>query len=918
MGKQVANASILLALFLVACDDGGPRLLSVFPAGDAQGVALDTSVEVRFDQPVQFVPNRNPVTLSLDGEEVDGVLSIGAGGGPVLFTPRRFLIAGRTYQATLGPGLETLGGKGVSVERTWQFTTVTGCEMEKSEESQLATGPDGKGGFIIPGGRRVTPLGDQLDLDSFPTNLAVSPDGSRLVVTNNGHGQGSQKEQSLTVVDPNGPTEIQSIRRPRPQALFYGLAYTSDGSRLYASGGESNVVEVFDVNPDGTLADAAQFDVNGFPAGLLLDESGNRLFVAAQNGGDVVALDPVTGEQLWKTQVGLAPYDFVMDPTGTKLYVSIWGRTELYDPGRVLILEPATGTVLERIEVGKNPEDLLLAADGRLFVACSDADRVDVIDTGTDRVADSWTLRPSPGDPVGLSPVALALDPARSRLYVACAQKNSVDVLSLIDGSHMGSIPTAWYPTAVTLSRDGTRLYVVNGKGVGTGPLLEPVDNATVMHGTLSVLPVPGDEELDDLTRKVKDNNFFALGFFPDRCLGKAFPLPRAIGEPSPIKHVIFVLRENKTYDQNLGDLEGTNADPSLVMFGETYTPNLHALAREFCNLDNFHVEVEVSVQGHYWTAASTLNDFAEKAWQANYRDDGRMPALGLKQIDYPAGLFIWHKMEEAGIDFRNYGEPYGLAAEYSRFEDHVNMEYMWDLGENLYSTPETQRVEMFLQEVDQDIFPPFVYLSLLNDHTYGRTPGQPTPGYMVAENDYATGLLVDRISHSEYWPETLIIVTEDDPQSGLDHVDLHRSIALLISPYTKRGYTSSVHHGFSSLIRTYGLILGMPALNILDETAAPVYDCFTSTPDFSTYTVREQQIPYEENPHNVPGADESLRMDFSAPDRAEGLGKVLWMATRPGEPIPLPFLEEEKEEGEERMIMPVPLGPLLSPEDRR
>jgi len=487
-----------------------------------------------------------------------------------------------------------------------------------------------------------------------------------------------------------------------------------------------------------------------------------------------------------------------------------------------------------------------------------------------------------------------------------------VEVLSAKDGAHLGSIPTAWYPTAVRLSPDGQTLFIISGRGFGTGPNTGFEDIEGKLIGVLSVLPVPTDEELPELTQTVRDNINHALRFFPDRCLGKAFPLPRAVGEPSPIKHVLFVLRENKTYDQVLGDLEGTNADPSLLMFGEEVTPNFHALAREFCNLENFHVEVEVSVIGHYWTASSTLNDFAEKAWHASSRDDSRIPALGTAQVDYPPGQFIWQKLQDAGIDFRNYGEPYGVAGEYDRFVDNINMDYMLDLGLNLYLTPDTQRVESFMEEVEAGIFPPFVYMTLPNDHTYGSKAGYPTARWMVAENDYATGLLVDKITHSQYWPETLIIITEDDPQSGADHVDNHRSIAVLVSPYTKRGYTSSTHYGFSSLIRTYGLILGMPALNLLDQVAAPVYDCFTSVPDLRPYDVREQNIPYEENPQNVPGAYLSDRMDFSALDRAEGLGQVLWMATRPGEPIPAQLLHEEieldTEEEEERWNLPVPL----------
>ncbi|MFC1654247.1 Ig-like domain-containing protein [Myxococcota bacterium] len=898
--------------FLAACAGDAPGLLSVYPQDGAKGIHLDVSVELAFDRAVKLSAATAPIVLTLDGQEVEGVVSVGEGGGPVVFTPRMFLLPQRTYQIAVREGIAGYDGEKFSTKSTWRFTTAEDCEIRASERARLSAGSDGSGGVIVPGGRRVSPPGVQIVLGSFPTNMVVSPDGSTLVATNNGKGLEPGKEQSLSVVDLSGPTVVQTVSRKRPESLFYGLEYSPDGSRLYASGGQSERIEVFNVLADGTLDKSHDIDLDGFPSGIQLDEDRGVLYVAAQGGSDAVAVDLSTGSELWRIQVGLLPYDVQLGPGKQKLYVSLWGRAALYDPGRVIVLDVEDGRPLERIEVGKNPEDLLLAPDGRLFVVCSDADRVDVIDTSTDTLKESWDLRGAPTDPVGLNPNALELDAARGRLYVTCGQRNSVEVLSSVDGTHLGAIPTAWYPTSVRLSPDGQTLYVVSGRGFGTGPNTDYADIEGKLIGILSIFPVPTDEELKDLTDTARDNINHALRFFPERCLGKAFPLPRAVGEPSPIKHVIFVLRENKTYDQNLGDLEGTNGDPSLVMFGEEVTPNLHALAREFCNLENFHVEAEVSVIGHYWNAAATLNDFAEKAWHASSRDDSRMPALGTAQVDYPPGQFIWQKLQDAGIDFRNYGEPYGVAGEYDRFMDNINMDYMLDLGINLYLTPDATRVEWFMQEVEEGIFPPFVYLSLPNDHTYGSKAGYPTARWMVAENDYATGLLVDKISHSEHWPETLIIVTEDDPQSGADHVDNHRSIALLISPYTKRGYTSSAHYGFSSLIRTYGLILGMPALNLLDRVAAPVYDCFTSVPDLRPYDVREQNVPYEENPQNVPGAYLSGRMDFSAVDRAEGLGQVLWMATRPGEPVPAQLLHEvielDKEEEEERWNMPVPL----------
>jgi DNA-binding beta-propeller fold protein YncE len=821
-----------------------------------------------------------------------------------------FLLPKKTYRIAVREGIRAYDGTGFSTSRTWLFTTAEGCDIEPTEQSHLSAGSDGSGGVIIPGGRRVSPLGTQLVLGSFPTNMVVSPDGRSLVATNNGKGLEPGKEQSLSVVDLSRAEVVQTVSRFNPESLFYGLAYSRDGSRLYASGGESQRIEVFNVLPEGLLEKSHDLDVQGFPAGIQLDEDRGVLYVATQVGSDAVAVDLSTGVERWRIQAGVLPYDVQLGPRKQKLYVSLWGRSTLYDPGRVVVLNAEDGSLRGRIEVGKNPEDLLLAPDGRLFVVCSDADRVDVIDTSSDTLRESWELRDAPTDPVGLNPNALELDEDRGRLYVTCGQKNSVEVLSLQDGAHLGSIPTAWYPTSVRLSPDGQSLFVISGRGFGTGANTDFADIEGKLIGVLSIFPVPTDEELAGLTDTVHGNVNHALRFFPERCLGRAFPLPRAVGEPSPIKHVIFVLRENKTYDQNLGDLEGTNGDPSLLMFGEEVTPNLHALAREFCNLENFHVEAEVSVIGHYWNAASTLNDFAEKVWHASSRDESRIPALGTTQVDYPAGRFIWQNLQDAGIGFRNYGEPYGIAGEYERFMDNINMDYMLDLGLNLYLTPDATRVESFMQEVEAGIFPSFVYMTLPNDHTYGSKAGYPTARWMVAENDYATGLLVDRVTHSEHWPETLIIVTEDDPQSGADHVDNHRSIALLISPYTKRRYTSSVHYGFSSLIRTYGLILGMPALNLLDRVAAPVYDCFTSVPDLTPYDVRTQNVPYEENPQNAPGAYLSGQMDFSAVDRAEGLGQVLWLATRPGEPIPAQLLHEEIEldNEEERWNLPVPL----------
>ncbi|MBN2494100.1 MAG: Ig-like domain-containing protein [Deltaproteobacteria bacterium] len=910
MSGKTRALAVAMALCMPACGgEDGPRIVSIYPQDGAGGVPLDAAVQVAFDRRVRFASDAPPLALSLDGEPVPGEVAIGEGGGPLVFTPHRLLLAGRSYRASLERGIEDLRGQPLEKELSWHFSTLPACEMRSTPDAELPVGPDGKGGWVIPGGRRISPVGIQLDLGSFPTNLLLSADSSTLVVTNNGHGYGPDRYQSLSVVDLAAPQVVQSVDRSPPLGFFYGLVVSGDGSRLFAAGGAAERVEVFDVQADGRLREERVIELDGFPAGMALDEGRGLLFVAAQTANELKAVDCASGEHRWSTRLMTLPYDVLLGPGGARLYVSLWGRADLGEPGLVAVLDPDSGAVLARVEVGKNPEDLLLAEDGRLFVACSDADRVDVIDTSSDALVASWPLRRQPDEPVGLSPVGLALDERRQRLYVACAQKNSIDVLSLADGAILGSIPTGWYPTAVHASRDGQHLYIVNAKGRGLGPNLDRTWIHTRMQGSLTIAPVPSDRELAGYVGVIHANNTYPLGFYPDRCLGKAFPLPRALGEPSPIKHVVFVLRENKTYDQNLGDLEGTDGDPALVMFGEDVTPNLHKLAREFCNLDNYHCSNEVSVQGHYWSVATTINDFSEKSWHSWSRSTGQVPGIGIRQVDYPAGAFIWQKLDQAGIDFRDYGQAVGIGGEFDRFADRVNLDYVLDYGMNLYDTPDATRVGWFMEEVEAGIFPPFVYLLLPNDHTFGSTPGKPTPQYLIAENDYATGLLVDRLSHSPYWPETLIIIVEDDPQSGADHVDNYRSIALLVSPYTRKGYTSSVHYGLPSLVRTYGLILGMPALNLLDETAVPVYDCFSASPDYTPYELRELSVPFELNALHGPGAQASLQMDFSAPDRAAGLGGVLWQVTHPGEPLP-PGLEDRDPDAdpEEPWILPVPL----------
>ncbi|RME22240.1 MAG: hypothetical protein D6806_13225, partial [Deltaproteobacteria bacterium] len=505
------------AISTTACSGRGPGILEVYPPDGASGVALDDIVEVRFSEPLRGEIAANALRLFTSGKEVPASISLSADRRSILLQPASLLVASTTYTAKISGRFTGDEGSSASIERTWNFTTVEGCDIQSTTEGKISAGPDGKGGFIIPGGRRITPPGTQVDLESLPTNAILLPRKQILVVTNNGYGIDSKKSQSLMVFDVSTPLQprlLQTVRHPRPQALFYGLAATKEGNRVYAAGGESNVVEVYDVQADGTLSLIDDWQVDGFPAGLLLDETRGVLFVAAQTSGELVALDTTTGSTIYRKKVGLLPYDMQMGPTGQKLYLSLWGRADLYQPGQVAVIDPANGMVTKKIDVGKNPEQMVLLTDGRLVVTCSDADRVDVIDTTTDSLVASWPVRRE-GEPVGLSPVALAADEEAGRLYVACAQKNSLQVLDLSSGEMLGSIPAGWYPTAVRLSAGGEYIFLVNGKGVGSGPLTEPVNNETLMHGTLSVFEVPDERQLEAFTEQVRNNNLYPMKFFP-------------------------------------------------------------------------------------------------------------------------------------------------------------------------------------------------------------------------------------------------------------------------------------------------------------------------------------------------------------------------------------------------------------------
>jgi len=480
--------------------------------------------------------------------------------------------------------------------------------VEASDEGRVPAGQLGDGTAILPGARLVAPVGRQIEVGGFLLGARVLPGGAQILTTD-----GSYSDQYLSVIDVASGEIVQRLqfRADEDESLFLGLAVGSDGT-IYASGGGSGRIHAYRYDPgsDTPLTPAPSGDI-ALPAGSyvsgLASAGENRLLAALELPGKVVMIDTTTGAAIGEVAIGNSPhpYDVVVDPSRNEAYVSLWAG------GSVAIVDLAgkTPALAAQVAVGKNPEALLLDppdAPTRLLVTNSDSDTLSVIDLATRLVAGEVSVAPTPMTPRGSAPNHLALSPDGARLYVANAGENCIDVLSTDDFARIGRIPTGWYPTAVAVLPSGG-LAVTNAKGLGGGPSSGTSFDFGIMKGTLSILDTPpADAELQTMAQDVADNNQRPTAVGPQVTCPAGeechWPLPPEAGLPTPIEHVVLVVRENKTYDAVLGDLEGADGDPSLVLFGEQYTPNLHALARGFVNGDNFYANAEASLQGHQWT----------------------------------------------------------------------------------------------------------------------------------------------------------------------------------------------------------------------------------------------------------------------------------------------------------------------------
>lgn len=786
----------------------------------------------------------------------------------------------------------------------------------------LLPGPGGRA-TVLPNGWQVTPAGRHIPLaGDMPLTMLLTPDGKSLLVNTAGY-----HDHSVTVINVATETVTQSVN---VGSDWLGMCLNPQGNALYVSGGGSadarfakdaagpgasaDQIKAFQTPvmrlslSGGSLAPEAGLAIPGldgkerFVSGLASGADGSLYVVNL--GEDTVYKWGGSPEAVEATaKVGRRPYAVAVSPDGRTVAVTNWADAS------VSMLASNTLQEQERVLVGSHPNALAWSRDGRLFVANAGSNSVSVLAGG--RVTETIKTSLDPKAPVGSTPDALAVSPDGRRLFVANADNNDVAVVDVSNPSEsrvIGFLPTGWYPSALAVSADGRKLFIGTGKGLTFQPSATPDTHVTspqtlsdyspigsLLSGAISVVDLPSAARLAAYTRQVRANTpspKTAVVSDPAAIRRKVFP---------KIKHVVYIIRENRTYDNVFGDIDKGNGDARLTLFGKNVTPNAHALADKYVLLDNLYCNAEVSEDGHPWSDAAYATDYTEHVWPLHY--GGRREPKGDDELtESPAG-FLWDNCRRHGVSFYSYGEraqfksgpnsppvftgDRGLAghasAEYGKFGWFAEPR---DIG----------RATIFINDLHaaekSGKWPQFMVMSLPEDHTQGQTAKALTPTANVGENDQGLGKIVEAVSHSKFWASTAIFVIEDDAQGGPDHVDAHRTVGLVISPYIRRGAVDSTMYSTASFIHTMELILGLPPMTQYDAAAVPLYNAFTPQPNLLAYYNLEPRVDLEaRNPSKGAGATASAKLDFSAPDRADpdALNAILWHALKPDIPQPAP-----------------------------
>ena len=810
-----------------------------------------------------------------------------------------------------------------------------GSVAQRGPAAPAWTGSLGKGVTLLPNGWRIQPAGRHILIGDLPLAMIESPDGKSLIITNNGYAK-----PTLAVVD---LTRGYIASKTTVDHAWLGLAWHPDGRRVFSSGaGQTTVNEFYfaanrltsgGVYALGRDTQRPMPGINrpepveqSFVGGIAIEPAGRYLYAVHVLGEALTMVDLKSGLVRRTVDLGAEPYTCVVSPDGKTVFVSVWGGA------KVLAFDAATLDSRGEVVVGEHPNAMVFSKDAkRLFVACANTNHVWVIDTAALAAREQISVALFPNAPPGATPNSLGLSPDGNRLLVASADNNAVAVVDVSNPDRStvaGFIPTGWYPTAAQFSRDGSRIYVLSGKGLisqanprGRNPGIPASGDVqysgAMLQGSLSVVPTPTAPELEAMTKAVYANTpLSAASILAPASAPVASPIPAKVGGVSPIKHVFYVIRENRTYDQILGDLDRGNGDPDLCLFGEETTPNAHALAREFVVFDNFYVDAEVSYDGHAYSTGAYATDFVEKMWPTNYggrgsrylSEGGGKMRNAYGNVTAPLNGYIWDSCVRAGVSVRSYGEFVSRGAEPEDDRDtgkgdviatvpglkgrvHPNFP-PFDL-----TIPDGKRVDIWLEEFRQfeqnGQLPRLNIIRIGGDHTSGTRAGSPTPRAMIAENDAALGRIVEAISKSPYWKDSAIFVLEDDAQDGPDHVDAHRSPAFAISPFIRRGAVDSTLYTTAGMLRTMELILGLPPMSQLDAAATPMYNAFQATPVLTPFTALRPRIDIaEKNAVNAWGAAASARMYLAEADRAPEfeLNEIVWKSVRgPASVMPPP-----------------------------
>ena len=755
---------------------------------------------------------------------------------------------------------------------------------------------------LLPNGWKLTPAGEQVGIGELPLNLIITKDEKYALTSNSG-----TKENSISIVDLTSQKEVQ---RMNVNKTWRGMVFNDDDSKLYLSGGNNNLIYVYDFDSGHlSLSDSIiigkpfpdeKISISGIDylkrknILLAVSKMSNSLYICNTEKKKIIKTLKFEGEC----------YDVKINHAGTYAYISLWSKASIVE------INLSTFSLTNIIEVGDHPSEILISKnDERLFTANANNNSVSVVDLKIKKETEKIISSLGPNAPYGSTPNAICSNKDDSVLIVANADNNYLALFDISEKDKskiIGFIPVGWYPTSVK-SLNSNKIIVANGKGLSSlpnpdGPIPTKKQKdinveyiGSLFKGTLSIIDYPDIKALQSLSQKVYTNTPYnrkanSVDTFTRQ---NVIPLTFDAKGSEKLKHIFYIIKENRTYDQVFGDIAQGNGDSSICIFGRKITPNEHELVNTFTLFDNFYCDAEVSADGHNWSMAAYATDYVEKTWPTYYgRRGGFYDFEGGSEIASPSSGYIWNEIIKKNLSIRNYGEFVQVADS----NKHTYMSKEEDL--NKYTCPDYPGFDLNISDLyrykiwekefneftSNNSLPAFNLIRLPNDHTMGTAKGSLTPQAYVAQNDFALGLMVDKISKSEFWKTSIIFVLEDDAQNGSDHVDAHRSTLLIISPYIKRNFVDHDMYSTSSVLKTIELILGLNPMTQFDLSANPILAPITSQPDYGTYNSIKPLINIEnKNSDEAYGSKRSNEFDFTREDDIPDveLNEIIWKSIK-------------------------------------